>query len=209
MPPTPADPPDPKVEPNGFDAADFKRRLADEYKILQDKIDKIGSFRFTIKGWSVTAVIASAAVSSSSSLLTVAMISVGLALMLCFFFWFEFKQVELSRLFGDRARRLENSFRQMDRRSALQIREIFVPYTAHEIAWAGRKRAALPGNNRQRSFAKWCDDLWQVARQADICFYAVLICVAFLLPLVPRHAAISAHWKHWTEDRRSTSGGQR
>ena len=32
--------------------------MIDEYKILQDKIDKIGGFRFTIKGWSVTAVIA-------------------------------------------------------------------------------------------------------------------------------------------------------
>ena len=32
-------------------------RLADEYRIIQDKIDKIGAFRFTIKGWSVTVII--------------------------------------------------------------------------------------------------------------------------------------------------------
>ncbi|WP_157477658.1 hypothetical protein [Granulicella tundricola] len=30
-------------------------RLGDEYKILQDKIDKIGAFRVTIKGFSATA----------------------------------------------------------------------------------------------------------------------------------------------------------
>jgi hypothetical protein len=36
----------------------FVNRLADEYKILQDKIDKIGAFRFTIKGWSITVIIA-------------------------------------------------------------------------------------------------------------------------------------------------------
>lgn len=49
-----------------FDEADFKARLIDEYKILQDKIDKIGGFRFTIKGWSVTAVIAASAASTTA-----------------------------------------------------------------------------------------------------------------------------------------------
>lgn len=45
----------------------FRRRLTDEYKLLQDKIDKIGGFRFTIKGWSVTAVIAASAAGSAAT----------------------------------------------------------------------------------------------------------------------------------------------
>ncbi|MDP8983318.1 MAG: hypothetical protein M3O35_22310 [Acidobacteriota bacterium] len=73
-----------------FDPEDFKRRLTDEYKILQDKVDKIGAFRFTIKGWSVTAVIAaSAAAGSAKSLTTVFTISLGLAFMVFFFFYLE------------------------------------------------------------------------------------------------------------------------
>jgi len=48
------------LTPNTTDAKDnFVDRLMDEYKILQDKIDKIGAFRFTIKGWSITVIIAS------------------------------------------------------------------------------------------------------------------------------------------------------
>ena len=34
----------------------YRGRLAEEYKILQEKMDKIGGFRITIKGWSATAV---------------------------------------------------------------------------------------------------------------------------------------------------------
>jgi len=34
-------------------------QLSNEYKILQDKIDKIGAFKFTIRGWSLTLVVAS------------------------------------------------------------------------------------------------------------------------------------------------------
>ena len=64
---------------------DLKKRIADEHKILQDKMDKIGGFRFTIKGWSITAVIAASAVGTKEGLLTGVMISLGLAIMLFFF----------------------------------------------------------------------------------------------------------------------------
>jgi hypothetical protein len=37
-----------------------------EYGILQDKLDKIGGFRTTIRGWSVTLVIASIIAAGSS-----------------------------------------------------------------------------------------------------------------------------------------------
>jgi hypothetical protein len=43
--------------------------LESEYKILQDKIDKIGAFKLTVRGWSVTIVLASLfAVASSKSM---------------------------------------------------------------------------------------------------------------------------------------------
>jgi len=191
-----------------FDKADFKGRLTDEYKILQDKIDKIGGFRFTIKGWSVTAVVAASAVGSTASLLTLTTISIGLALMLCFFFWFEFKQVELSRLFGDRARRLEDSFRRVDRGLDMGSARMRVPYTAHEIALASYAPKASRGS-RSENLSKRYTDFWHVARQADVCFYFALICVAFLLLLVPRHRAIGTHWKQWTGKSHSAASAVR
>lgn len=39
---------------SGFDV--YGRRIADEYKLLQDKMDKIGTFRFTIKGWAIAGI---------------------------------------------------------------------------------------------------------------------------------------------------------
>ena len=60
--------------------------MTDEYKILQDKIDKIGGFRFTIKGWSVTAVVAAtAAASATKSPLAAGTVGLGLAAMVGFF----------------------------------------------------------------------------------------------------------------------------
>jgi hypothetical protein len=176
--------------------------MSDEYKILQDKIDKIGGFGFTIKGWSVTAVIAATAAGSTANrLLTVAMVSLGLAVMLIFFFRFELRQVRLSRLFGERARKLENTFKLIDRGDGRTKRaRIPVPYTAHEIILAGLERK-LSGrdprkssdeNKLSRRSAQW----WGVARQADVLFYFVLICLAFL-PLLPRYGAIGWHWNQW------------
>jgi hypothetical protein len=86
---------------------DLKKRLTDEYKILQDKIDKIGAFRFTIKGWAITAVgAATAAATATKSLAVAGVVSVGLAILVVFFFKFEIEQVRLSRLFGSLAGKL-------------------------------------------------------------------------------------------------------
>jgi hypothetical protein len=41
-------------------------QMNSEYGILQDKLDKIGGFRTTIRGWSVTLVIASIIAAGSS-----------------------------------------------------------------------------------------------------------------------------------------------
>lgn len=184
--------------------AEFKGRLFDEYKILQDKIDKIGAFRFTIKGWSVTALVAaSAAGSATTSLMTVFVISAGLALMLSFFFLFEFEQVKLSRIFGERARRLEGSFRLIDKGVGRRMAQIPVPYTAHETVLALKEQrlfqwrifGTVPSKIK---FIERLENWWRVIIHADIFFYFILVCLAFLLPLLPRHRAIGERWKDWT-----------
>lgn len=195
-----------KAEPRGQGGIDdFIRRLTDEYKMLQDKIDKIGAFRFTIKGWSVTAVIAASAASSSArSVLTVFTVSFGLAIMLIFFFWFEREQVKLRRLFQERAGRLEEAFIRMDRRRGEFAKLPFpVPYTVNEIASANRgqrlqrsggvKRIEAPRPLSRRLAAEWL--LW---RRTDVVFYAALLCLAFA-PLLPRYRDVSRHWNAWTK----------
>jgi hypothetical protein len=184
-----------------FDEPEFRRRLADEYKILQDKMDKIGGFRFTIKGWSVTAVIAaSAAGTASKSLLTATAISVGLAIMLVFFYKFELEQVKLSRLFGDRVRKLEETFRVLDRnKGTTESAPILVPYIAHEIGLAKYKQRLLSEEASRRPFRtteSWGHWLkrWHVFKQADVGFYLVLIALSFC-PLLPRYQTIYSHFK--------------
>ncbi len=129
---------------------EFKRRLFDEYKILQDKIDKIGGFRFTIKGWSVTALIAASAAGTAAKSFSIALtITVGLLLMLGFFFKFEVEQVRLSRTFGRRARKLENEFIRIDAPKKLGRPAIPVPFTASEIL-GGAQRNSQGGQSESR-----------------------------------------------------------
>jgi hypothetical protein len=194
---------------------EFKKRLMDEYKILQDKIDKIGGFRSTIKGWSVTIVIAAAAATSSNSnLLTVIVISAGLAVMLSFFCKFEYEQVKLSRLFGDRARVVEETFRSLDRfGQAAQLRTR-TPFTAHEIVQASRRQKWADDENARKfgdsargrvksNWSKW-RNRWPVVKQSDFFFYVVLISLAFLLLLVPRYKTIYTHPKHRVSEPRQS-----
>lgn len=188
------------------DLEDFKKRLADEYKMLQDKIDKIGAFRFTIKGWSVTAVIAASAASGTAKgLLTVITISFGLAVMLLFFFKMELEQVKLSNLFGDRARRLENAFVRIDRKGRDATRPPFpAPYTVNEIAASGRGQRVLHVGRlkqieSQRSLSYRILEGWRLWRRTHFSFYTVLLVLAFVLPLLPRHADIRRHWDAWTK----------
>ena len=169
-------------------AEDLKKRLTDEYKILQDKIDKIGAFRFTIKGWSVTAVIAAtAAASTSKSLVPALAISGGLAVLLICFFSLEVEQVKLSWLFGNRARRLEDMFIQLDRPSSRHTRKRFpVPYTANEIFLANKDIKRKPPR-----IALW--------RSAHGYLYAVLLIWAFATLVVPRYAEVSNYVHRWVD----------
>jgi hypothetical protein len=175
-------------------AAEVKRRFSDEHKALQDKMDKIGSFRFTIKGWSITAVGATSAIAtaaaSAASLRTVFMISSGIAVMMFFFFYFEYQQVRLSRTFGFRAKRLEDILARFDRNVGKSM-SFPSPYVAHEIAFAAERRKLL----------RWRARTWiergRVAIKADVCFYIVLILLAFLIPLMPRREEVKEWWKQF------------
>lgn len=192
-----------------YDEDDFKARLADEYKILQDKIDKIGGFRFTIKGWSVTAVLAAlAAAGSTGNLLTVFSISVGLIVMLFFFHFLEYEQVSLSRRFGNRAGRIEDAFKSIDRGTGEALRSQFrVPYTAHEvvlgpISTITERTSQLRNRIEKRNRGKW-SERWRTCRQAHVWFYITLMFLA-LAPLLTHYSDIQGKWKAWKANAEQT-----
>ncbi len=85
--------------------------LRDEYKILQDKIDKIGAFRFTIRGWSVTAVVGGFLAGSGIKSLPMPLISISVTITLLSFVRFEKQQVVLSNQYMARAREVEELIR--------------------------------------------------------------------------------------------------
>jgi len=130
-------------------ADDLKKRLTDEYKILQDKIDKIGAFRFTIKGWAVAAVGAStAAASGARDPATAIFVTVGLAISVVFLL-FEVEQVRQSRLFGFLAGQIEQVFDDIDNE---RLRRSFPsPIIATEIVTAKKT-----GIGRIGSGGGWC-----------------------------------------------------
>jgi len=81
-------------------------QFSSEYKILQDKIDKIGAFRFTIRGWSVTLVVASIAAAGSTKF-----VGTYLLFLIPFIILFalaERKQSVLERKFGARSFDIES-----------------------------------------------------------------------------------------------------
>jgi hypothetical protein len=158
------------------DKDEYKKRLLDEYKILQDKIDKIGGFRFTVKGWSVTALIAASAAGTAAKSISIALtITIGLVLMLVFFFSFELEQVRLSRAFGRRAKKLEDEFIKIDTMAGHS--PIRVPYTASEILRIARSKS-------QGGQSENWKERWRVWRSADIRFYVVLSLLALAPPLL-------------------------
>lgn len=163
--------------------------FSSEYKLLQDKVDKIGAFRFTVKGWSVTLVIVSTfAVGANSNvdprlllLLIVFVIALGLV---------EWKQARLSGLFGKRLLRLEREFE--------RLRRILEPQSKRRV-----KVGAAPGiayelhdDARRRERTLW----WRlIGRRAifnpDLWFYLIQIL-----------AVIGVVWVLSVMDR-STNGG--
>jgi hypothetical protein len=191
-----------RKRPGSYDEADFKGRLSEEYKILQDKIDKIGGFRFTIKGWSITAVVAGIATAGGRGLATSCTVTLGLVLMLIFFFILEHEQVRQSRLFGDRAGRIEDAFRKISRGKGQEVyASLPVPYLAHELV-----RARLQKNSKSRTSQTPTPDnpsargaeKWRTLGQAHVGFYLALILLA-VASLLPQHRAIGKYWSEFTQ----------
>jgi hypothetical protein len=88
-----------------------------EHKILQDKIDKIGGFRFTIRGWSVTIVMASIVAAGGSKLISPYLLGV-LFIFIWVFYAVENRQNELREIFQNRAFYLERRLREQLRLQA-------------------------------------------------------------------------------------------
>lgn len=80
--------------------------LQEEYKIIQNKIDKIGEFRFKIRGWSIT--VLSAAIAGMIASNDIAVFYWVLCFLLPFSFrYLEYEQEVLSSALGKRAITIE------------------------------------------------------------------------------------------------------
>lgn len=82
-------------------------RLVDEHKMLQDKIDKIGAFRFTIKGWCVTLIVAAIFAGKAFAVVSHWLWFSAAAVLLWSFFLYEKEQTDLRYRFGKRSMDIE------------------------------------------------------------------------------------------------------
>jgi len=150
--------------------------FGDEYKILQDKIDKIGAARITIKGWSVTATIGVLLTIASNRGFSSPVTAVGLDVLLAFFFLFERQQVRLGWMFNARARNIEI---QIDKfRRAAGERVLFSsPNIARSLFGAKKPRDTEPFAFKNRKLEKARTKLslqLRIAIGSDLAFYLAL-----------------------------------
>jgi hypothetical protein len=82
--------------------------LMKEYAILQDKMDKIGGFRFMIKGWALT-LNTGTLVAAFATSLTPRPAVLLVCILLVSLWSLEYRQLKLSDIFQDRALRIENA----------------------------------------------------------------------------------------------------
>ena len=150
---------------------EFVDKLENEYKILQDKIDKIGAFRFTIKGWSITVILA-AAFASASTGIPAWLWLVSMFVFLGFFFYFEFEQTALRYRFIRRCISIESAITRVLRTAATRSDDAIVRASFVKLR-------SVPGitNHLHKKSAR--SDLeersnWHVFREADGCFYIAL-----------------------------------
>jgi hypothetical protein len=174
--------------------------LSDEYKTLQDKIDKIGAFRFTIKGWSVTVVVAGLIAGATSKDSSPFLIGIVLDACLLWFYWFERQQVRLSWKFSERAWEIEREIDQMRRTgrwrsqfSAPRIARLFYVRKARVISTYALKKlhlAAVWDIYVERKWARLNRRLHdsgletlnfhiKLLAKSDGLFYVFLLCLAW------------------------------
>ncbi len=145
-------------------------QMNSEYRILQDKLDKIAGFRTTIRGWSVTLVIASVIAAGSSKQISPFFLSI-LFIFIIAFGLMEEKQNRNGAIFGARIWQLETRIRE-ELRGRVKDDPIlgFYPGIAHHI----RSRS----KGRSSRYLNWfldADRLFYVAQ-----FGAVAIAIVIL-----------------------------
>jgi hypothetical protein len=166
--------------------------FGDEYKILQDKIDKVGASRLTIKGWSVTAMIGVFLAIATNKGFSPSVSALGLDVLLAFFFWFEREQVRYSWEFIARARSIEI---QTDKfRRAAGERVLFSSPNIVRSHFRDKKRRDTDHfefKNRALEKARIrASEQFRLAIGSDVVFYLVLGIAAWL-PIYVRSTAQS------------------
>ena len=106
--------------------------MSSEYKILQDNIDKIGAFKFTIRGWSVTIVIASC-IGATTARLPSPFLLLGLVVFVVVFGVMEHVQTGHGNTFGRRCAEIERLIWRLLRERGLRVPGM-VPRIAHDLA---------------------------------------------------------------------------
>jgi hypothetical protein len=152
---------------------EFVDKLENEYKILQDKIDKIGAFRFTIKGWSITVILAAAFASASAVKIPSWLWLVSLFGFLFLFFRFELEQTTLRHTFGQRCILIESAITRVLRTAATRSRGDTI------VRAQFVKLRLVPGiTNHLRKQSSGSDSeewsRWRAFREADGFFYVAL-----------------------------------
>lgn len=163
--------------------SEFIAQLSNEYKILQDKIDKIGAFRFTIKGWSITVIIASIFAGTATSATPVWLWVISLIGVLFLFFFYEKQQTELRYRFGRRCLDIEEEVSRILRNATNESKNKtlarsfiglhFVPGIGHHVRSRARTRAAR--------------SKWRSLLDADFFFYIGLCVLVILFALSRFH----------------------
>jgi hypothetical protein len=149
----------------------FVDKLENEYKILQDKIDKIGAFRFTIKGWSITVILA-AAFASSTVQTPPWLWLISLLLFLALFFIFELEQTKLRYKFGERCILIESAITQVLRTAATSSDVALVRTSFVKLRFVPGITNHLYKKSPGRDLHAW--STWRTYREADISFYIAL-----------------------------------
>jgi hypothetical protein len=150
----------------------FVDKLEGEYKILQDKIDKIGAFRFTIKGWSIT-VILGAVFASASAVKIPALLWLGsLLLFLFLFFLFELQQTKLRHKFGQRCISIEIAITRVLRTVATTSGDALVRTSFVKLRFVPGITNHLHKRSKKPDSDEW--STWRAFWEADILFYGAL-----------------------------------
>lgn len=144
--------------------------LSSEYRLLQDKIDKIGAFRFTVKGWSVTLVMASTFAVGANENVDPSIL-LFLIVFVVAFGVLEWKQVRLSVQFGQRLFELEREFprlrRTLEPDQSKRVRIFASPRIANLLHEDSKK----PGQGVVDRLGRW------ISSVSDAWFYAVQLLV--------------------------------